>query len=130
MSDQIADPTSYDPRSRAQWPWFSLTLLAIYLLFFHVRMVAPLHWNVMLGIGVWFYWAAFCYRARHVFATQFEYWIHQAVGLDILIEGFNPWHAGYGFYLCAAAFWSIFLIYHYWLVPDMRRETPSSMKVG
>ena len=37
----------------------------------------------------------------------------QSHALDIFIEGFIPLHKGYSFYACAAAFWTVFIPYHF-----------------
>ena len=50
----------------------------------------------------------------------FEFWIHQLVGIDILLEGFNPFHEGFRFYYCALAFWVVLVVYH-WFATMPRR---------
>ena len=58
---------------------------------------------------------AICWAVRGVFLKRFEFGLYQLVGIDILLEGFVPDHTGYGFYWCAAGFWSVLLVYR--LIP-------------
>ncbi len=91
----------------------SLTLLTIYLGFFHLCIGSEYSTCIALGIGGWLLWSAICFGFRGVFINRFEFLIHCLVGVDILLEGFNPVHSGYGFYWCALGFWSVFLLYHF-----------------
>ena len=63
----------------------------------------------------WLAWMAICWVVRDVFLKRFEFGLYQLVGIDILLEGFVPDHTGYGFYWCAAGFWSVLLVYR--LIP-------------
>ena len=76
---------------------------------------------IAIGIGCWITWLSICVAVKNIFINQFEYWIHQLVGLDILFEGFNPVHEGLGFYFCASSFWVVFLVYHYIVAPRSKR---------
>ena len=104
----IQDPQRFQPN----WMLMSVLLLVIYLGFFHICMGLS-YWGCVVagfvGTAVWF---AVCHLFRRTYISRFEHLIHQLVGLDILIEGFNPLHEGYGFYFCALGFWLVFLTYH------------------
>lgn len=113
-----------------RWAWLSLTLLLVYLTFFHLCIGAESGLCNLLGILFWAVWFGICFFWRSIFRNRFEYIIHQLVGLDILIEGFNPIHDGYGFYFCALGFWGLFLAYRFigfrspmvdsgWLEPEI-----------
>ena len=95
-----------------RWAFLSIALLLIYLLFFHSCLLVEYRGRVALGAACWLTWCGVCWRWRNVFCNRFEYWIHQAVGIDILLEALNPIHQGYGFYWCAASFWFVFIVYH------------------
>ena len=105
---QTQDPQRFQPA----WVLMSVVLLVVYLGFFHVCMGLE-YWGCVtagfVGTVVWF---GVCHLFRQTYISRFEYLIHQLVGLDILIEGFNPLHEGYGFYFCALGFWLVFLMYH------------------
>lgn len=60
-----------------------------------------------------------CWLVRDVFLKRFEFGLYQLVGVDILLEGFVPDHTGYGFYWCAAGFWSVLLVYR--LIPATQK---------
>ncbi len=112
-TDDLPTTHHLSTRQRFGWPVVSLLLLVIYLSFFHtVLLTSPSIWP-LLGIAFWAAWIAACHVLRDRFLNRFEYFLHQLVGLDILLEGFSPWHQGYSFYYCAAAFWFILLAYHY-----------------
>jgi len=96
----------------AKWIATSVVLLAIYIGFFYACIGQSFATCVGIGVTCWVLWSLVCWIQRSVYFNRFEYWIHQAVGLDILLEGFNPVHEGYGFYFCAAGFWLVFLVYH------------------
>ncbi len=96
-----------------QWLGLSLTLLFVYLGFFHLCLESDPATCIVLGVGGWLLWSAICIVGRSVFRNRFEFMVHLVVGLDLLLEGFNPDHAGYGFYLCALGFWAIFVTYHF-----------------
>lgn len=96
-----------------KWIATSALLLAIYLGFFHACVALDVSNYVAIGAGCWLAWAAVCWMVRNVFYNRFEYVIHQVVGLDLLFEGFNPYHEGYGFYFCATGFWVVLWTYHW-----------------
>ena len=102
-----------EKRYQRRWMWLSAVLLLMYLAFFHLCLGASYQTCVILGVSGWLIWTAVCYLSRAVFLNRFEYWIHQLVGIDILLEGFSPLHEGYGFYVCASCFWAVFLTYRF-----------------
>ena len=96
------------------WLLFNLLLLAIYLGFFHACNVVA--WPMSLGLGVGFgLLAAYLVWQTTAFRTKFERWVYLAIPLDILLESLIPYHAGYSFYFCALAFWTLFVGYRIWL---------------
>ena len=119
-----------------KWVTTSVCLLVVYLSFFHVCIGQSRTVCIVAGVVCWCIWALICWTRRHVFLNRFEYLIHQAVGLDILIEGFSPLHEGYGFYVCAIAFWALLLAYHWSLswqkdkVNESIAQTPDSAVGG
>ncbi|MEM9413400.1 MAG: hypothetical protein AAGA30_19990 [Planctomycetota bacterium] len=95
------------------WLKVNAILLAIYLGFFHACIDAQFATSVALGLIAWAAWTLVCFFNRSCFRNTFEYGIYQLVGLDLLVEGFIPFHSGYGFYFCAMSFWSVFLAYRF-----------------
>jgi len=106
----------------AAWVTTSLGLLAIYLGFFHCCIGQSFLTCVGIGFVCWALWTSVCWFLRGVYFNRFEYLIHQVVGVDILMEGFNPIHQGYGFYSCAAAFWLVFVVYHFLASSDIKQD--------
>ena len=102
-----------EKRYQWQWTWLSAALLLVYLGFFHACLDSSYLTCNLLGISCWLAWAGICYFWKEVFLNRFEFWIHQLVGVDILLEGFSPIHEGYGFYVCAICFWCVFLTYRF-----------------
>ncbi len=100
-------------RFNRRWVILSTVLLAMYLGFFHYCMGASYFTCIAAGVVTWMVWTGLCWSVRGVFMNRFEYGIHQLVGVDILLEGFNPMHQGFGFYYCAASFWLVFLVYQF-----------------
>ena len=111
MKDRVSE-NSNDQRSALPWVVLSAFLLSIYLAFFHVCLGASQNICQIAGVSFWLIWALICFHWRALFVNSFEYWIHQLVGVDLLLEGFSPLHEGLGFYWCAAAFWTVLLAYH------------------
>ena len=96
------------------WIQFNLLLLAIYLGFFHACNVVD--WPVTLGLGLGFgLLAGYLVWQTTAFRSKFERLVYLAIPLDILLESLIPYHAGYSFYFCALAFWTLFLSYRIWL---------------
>ena len=112
-----------ESRYQQRWMWVSAVLLVIYLAFFHLCLESSYQTCAILGVSGWLIWSVICYRCQKVFLNRFEYWIHQLVGIDILLEGFSPLHEGYGFYVCASCFWAVFLGYR--LVSHLKTATSS-----
>ena len=105
-------PSNSKIRFSNSWILVNSLLLVLYLGFFHF-CIGSSYWSCTIaGAVAWFIWLSICLLGRVVFLNRFEYWIHQIVGLDVLIEGFSPLHEGFGFYYCAAGFWLVFLGYH------------------
>lgn len=117
-------------RFSPSWMLQSTLLLAIYLGFFHVCLGAPAETCQIAGVLFWMAWLLVCIFRRGVFANAFEFWIHQLVGLDILLEGFSPLHEGLQFYFCALAFWAVLITYHFiatWPVSELAvSQTPDA----
>ena len=88
-----------------RWICLSAFLLIVYLGFFHVCLMLDPQGCTIAGAIFWLVWLLITVTFRKVFINRFEFWIHQLVGVDILFEGFNPFHAGFGFYFCALSFW-------------------------
>jgi len=98
-----------------QWVATYCLLLVVYLGFFHSCIGASYQACITYGVCFWLAWMAICWTVRGVFLKRFEFGLYQLVGIDILFEGFVPDHTGYGFYWCAAGFWSVLLVYR--LIP-------------
>ena len=99
----------------------SVVLLIVYLAFFHLCLGSSYGMCIAIGIGCWITWLSICVAVKNIFINQFEYWIHQLVGLDILVEGINTVHEGLDCYFCASSFWGVFLVYHYIVAPRSKR---------
>lgn len=96
------------------WIQFNLMLLATYLGFFHACNV--LDWPITLLLGAGFgLTAAYLVWQTTSFRTKFERLVYLAIPLDIFLESLIPYHAGYSFYFCALAFWTLFVSYRIWL---------------
>ena len=97
------------------WRWLVVSgvLMVVYLGFFHLCLDASRDRCMLTGVVAWSLWFGICFCNRSVFRNRFEYFIHQLVGVDILLEGFSPLHQGYSFYSCALSFWTIFFAYHF-----------------
>ena len=109
----------------ARWILLSGFLLFVYLGFFHICLSTSKLGCQIAGVSCWLIWAMVCARYRRVFVNPFEYWIHQLVGLDLLLEGFNPLHEGFGFYWCALAFWLVLICYHIFANSNVKRLAES-----
>lgn len=132
MNDQISSPsTSLHPASNSHWQWIGISslLLLVYLTFFHLCLNASYGMCIAIGFGSWAVWCLICVAARNIFLSRFEFAIHQLVGIDILLEGFNPLHEGYGFYYCAASFWVVFLIYRFIVAVRLEHGVAESVDV-
>jgi hypothetical protein len=47
--------------------------------------------------------------------NRYEFLFYLALPLDMALEGLIPEHKGYSFYLCAASFWLVFIVYRIYL---------------
>ena len=119
-------------RFQPRWLMMSVLLLAVYLGFFHFCVGAEYRLCIAAGVIGFVAWQLICSLFRLNFLNRFEYRIHQFVGIDILLEGFVPFHEGFGFYYCASCFWLILLSYHAFgsrrnqlLANDLPVESPS-----
>ena len=91
-------------------------LLALYLAFFHTALGKSPTEIILIGLGFSAISTGVVVLCRNAFFNRFEFLIHLVIGLDILIEGFVPYHESFGFYYCALALWSVFWIYHAFLL--------------
>ena len=103
-------------KPKAAWYVVSLCLLVIYLVFFHMLNAATAARIPMLGIVFGSVWMTVCFVFQTVFRNRFEFGIHMLVAVDFWAESMILEHSGYGFYYCAAAFWTVFLVYHLSLI--------------
>lgn len=101
-------------QNNTAWHIVSLILLAIYLACFHVFNASTPEQIPAVATTFGSAWLVTCFVCQTVFRNRFEFGIHSLVAIDFMLEGLIPNHSGYGFYLCAAGFWSLFLVYHYW----------------
>ena len=98
-------------RFQPRWLLMSALLLVVYLSFFHFCVGAEYTSCIVAGVLGFAVWQLICGAFRESYLNKFEYRIHQFVGVDVLLEGFVPFHEGYGFYYCATCFWLILLSY-------------------
>ncbi len=98
-------------RATAEWLGFNLVLFVLYVGFFHLCLVTG--FPVSLGIGLLIAAAMsfLCFRFYRLFASRYEFLFYLALPLDVFLEGLIPFHSGYSFYWCAAAFWLVFGLY-------------------
>lgn len=102
----------------------SQILLALYLAFFHTTLGKPPTEILYAGLLFSAVTTVIIVLCRNVFYNRFEYWIHHAIGLDMFLEGFVPYHETLGFYYCAISFWAVFWGYH-GLLLYQRKAKPS-----
>jgi hypothetical protein len=95
------------------WYFVSAFLLVLYLTFFHLLNGADAEQVKYLGAGFGSAWLASCFVFQACFRNRFEFGIHTLLTLDFFLEAMIPFHAGYSFYMCAASFWIVFLVYHH-----------------
>ena len=93
------------------WIVFNLVLLGYYLAFFHLCLVFDFPASLLVGVVIAIIMIGVCVRWRRSFANRYEFLLYLVLPLDILLEGLIPYHDGYSFYLCAAAFWAVFVFY-------------------
>jgi len=99
--------------SRSMLPWlgFNLVLFVLYVGFFHLCLVTEFPISLVIGLVIAAAMSYLCVRFYHLFANRYEFLFYLALPLDVVLEGLIPFHSGYSFYWCAAAFWSVFGAY-------------------
>lgn len=95
------------------WYFVSAFLLVLYLAFFFTVNGAEAGQVRFIGAGFGTAWLASCFIFQTCFRNRFEFGIHTLLTLDFFLEGMVPFHSGYGFFYCAASFWTVFLVYHH-----------------
>ena len=95
------------------WYVVSFVLLVLYLTYFHLLNGADEIQVRYLGAAFSAAWLSVCFIAQSCFRNRFEFAIHTIVTLDFVLESLIDSHSGYGFYLCALAFWALFWVYHH-----------------
>ena len=102
------------------WYFVSLLLLGLYLAYFYLLNESSNSVQVrFLGAGFSVAWLAVCFIAQSCFRNRFEFGIHTLLTLDFVLESLVDSHSGYGFFFCAASFWTVFLVYHH--LPLLRK---------
>ncbi len=112
-----AKHASTDETSTMKKSWYlvSLLLLGLYLAYFYLLNGSSNNSVQIrfLGAGFSVAWLAVCFIAQSCFRNRFEFGIHTLLTLDFVLESLVDSHSGYGFYFCAASFWTVFLVYHH-----------------
>lgn len=103
------DPQSF--QSALGWLGFNLILFQLYVGFFHLCLVTKFPISLAIGLVIAAAMSYLCVRFYRLFANRYEFLFYLALPLDVVLEGLIPFHSGYSFYWCAAAFWSVFLVY-------------------
>ena len=98
-------------QSVLQWLAFNLGLFVLYVGFFHLCLVTQFPISLMIGVVIAATMTYLCVRFYRLFANRYEFLFYLALPLDVVLEGLIPFHSGYSFYWCAAAFWSVFGTY-------------------
>jgi hypothetical protein len=96
-----------------KWLAVNFILLAVYLSFFHLCIGAEAPQCITYGIVFSALSVVIISFSRKVFKNSYEYLFYHTLAIDIFIEGFISLHDGYSFYACAAAFWAVFILYHF-----------------
>ena len=97
--------------SALQWLAFNLVLFVLYVGFFHLCLVTQFPVSFIIGVAIAATMSYLCVRFYRLFANRYEFLFYLALPLDVVLEGLIPFHSGYSFYWCAAAFWSVFGVY-------------------
>ena len=107
---------SFSTSMKLKW-WFSILLGVTYLAVFNLWRTANAPWIVVTGLT-----ASACLGVLLVIAARRRYFVnfwdglfHASVILDIVLEA--TWierHEHVGFYLCAAAFAVVLILYRLW----------------
>ena len=102
---------SLSAKSVINWLAFNLSLFVLYVGFFHLSLVTGFPISLAIGLAVAAVMTYLCVRFYRLFANRYEFLFYLALPLDVMLEGLIPFHSGYSFYWCAAAFWSVFAAY-------------------
>ncbi len=102
-------------RALLMWIVFNLILLGCYLAFFHLCLVFEFPTSLLFGVAIAMITVGVLVQWRRLFVNRYEFLIYLVLPLDILLEGLIPYHEGYSFYFCAAAFWAVFIFYRIYL---------------
>jgi len=94
-----------------KWIGFNLVLLGCYLGFFYLCLALEFPWSLLIGWGMAGVVTGLCFRFRALFLNRYEFLFYLVLPLDMVLEGLIPEHVGYSFYLCAASFWFVFIVY-------------------
>lgn len=94
-----------------QWMIGNGILLGCYLGFFHLSLIVAFPGSLVVGILFAATTSILCLRYRRLFLNRYEGLFYQVIPLDILLESLIPYHSGYSFYVCALAFWLVFVSY-------------------
>lgn len=97
--------------------WFSVLMLIAYIAVFHLWLWDASPLSPFISATVWaIFFAALLYAQRTYFINAWDRAFHAIVIIDVLVESLIPFHSGYGFYLCAAAFAIVIGGYRYYLL--------------
>ncbi|WOO40965.1 hypothetical protein [Rubellicoccus peritrichatus] len=127
MDTTVNDLHSSPAKHASFWKFwsFSLFLIPLYLISFHLWLVLGPRGIMMVGIiatvvGI----IAFLEASKQkYFLNRWDAFFHSTVIFDIFMEGvFIPLHIGYSFYLCAISFVIIVGGYRWWLSKKKSRE--------
>ena len=97
--------------SAIEWLAFNLVLFVLYVGFFHLCLITQFPISLAIGLVIAAVMSYLCVRFYRLFANRYEFLFYLALPLDVVLEGLIPFHSGYSFYWCAAAFWAVFGIY-------------------
>ena len=103
-------------RSAIPWLSFNLALLVLYVGFFHLCLITDFPISLVIGFAIASVMSLLCGRYRRLFTNRYEFCFYLALPLDVVFESLIPYHSGYSFYWCAAAFWSVFIVYRIYLL--------------
>jgi hypothetical protein len=98
-------------RSILEWLGFNLVLLILYVGFFHLCLLTRFPISLGIGLAIAATMTYLCVRFYRLFTNRYEFLFYLALPLDVALEGLIPFHSGYSFYWCAAAFWLVFGLY-------------------
>lgn len=98
-------------QSLLAWLGFNLVLFVLYVGFFHLCLVTQFPVSLIIGLVIAAAMTFLCFRFYSLFTNRYEFLFYLALPLDVVLEGLIPFHSGYSFYWCAAAFWSVFGAY-------------------